>query len=328
MVKIGLIGLGGISGAHIAAYRRYPDVEIACAADGKGKEAYSFSMLPESTRLYTDYKEMIEREELDAVDICAPSHLHREITVYALNHGLHVLCEKPMALTSEDAEIMVSEAKKSGKALMVAQIIRFSKPYAYLRELVRGGELGRPVHVFMNRLSSIPRWRLGANGQNAAANGGVMLDLSIHDVDMIYSVFGEPNTVKGIYHCESAEDPNDYYSAALGYDGFEVVVSGGFYEAEIAFTREFYAIFEKGDLRLDRSGKLYRSGEELDVCDIVYKGEIKGLNIELTSVFVEEMGRFIECVKTGMPCETALPESTAGGIKLAKRILDEMSDPV
>ena len=324
MIKIGIIGLGGIAGAHIAAYKRFPEVEIVAASDGRGRDAYSFGMLRPDTPVYFDYKEMLEKEELDAVDICAPSHLHAEMTAYALEKGLHVLSEKPMALSARDAEKMTRVASKTGKVLMCAQIIRFSRPYAFLKKIVGSGELGRPVHLFFTRLSAIPRWRLGASGQNAVENGGVMLDLSIHDVDFIYSLFGEPKTVSGIYHGERKGDPNDFFTATLGYDGFSVSVNGGFYEADIAFTREFYAVFEKGDVRLCRDGTLLVSGAPVDVSDTVYEGEIKGLNIELNSCFIDEIGHFIECVKAGRNSDVAAPESTAGGIRTALRILEEI----
>ena len=322
MIKIGIIGLGGIAGAHIAAYKRYPDVKIVSAADGRGTAAYSAAMLPKDATVYTDYKEMLGKEELDAVDICAPSHLHAEMTEYALRRGLHVLSEKPMALSPEDAEKMTRVARETERVLMCAQIIRFKSPYAYLKSIVDSGELGRPVQLNFTRLSAIPRWRLGASGQNSAQNGGVMLDLSIHDVDFVYSLFGDPCKISGIYHGEREGDPNDFFTATLGYDGFTVTVKGGFFEAEIAFDAEFYAVFEKGDLRLTRDGRLIKSGTVLDISDTVYEGEIKGLNIELTSCFVDEIGHFIECVKHGRTSEIASPESTAGGIRLARDIMN------
>ena len=324
MIKIGIIGLGGIAGAHLAAYRRYPEARIVCAADGKGEGSYSYSMLPPDAELYLDYKKMIDEAELDAVDICAPSHLHTEIALYALSRGLHVLCEKPMALCESDARKMEAASKKYGKVLMCAQIIRFSKPYEYLKNVVESGEMGRPVQLYFTRLSAIPRWRLGSLGQNSTANGGVMLDLSIHDVDYVYSLFGDPCKISGIYHGERKDDPNDFFTATLGYDSFNVTVNGGFYEAEIDFTNEFYAVFERGDLRLDRFSRLYRSGEELKICDTVYAGEIKGLNIEFKSCFVDEIGHFMECVKSGKPSSVASPASTAGGIALAKRVIDSL----
>lgn len=322
MIKIGIIGLGGIAGAHIAAYKRYSDVKIVAAADGRGGGAYSASMLPKDAAVYTDYKKMLEKEALDAVDICAPSHLHAEMTEYALTHGLHVLSEKPMALSHEDAEKMTRVARETERVLMCAQIIRFSRPYAYLKSIVDSGELGRPVQLNFTRLSAIPRWRLGSDGQNSAQNGGVMLDLSIHDVDFVYSLFGDPCKISGIYHGERKGDPNDFLTATLGYDGFTVTVNGGFYEAEIAFDAEFCAVFEKGDLRLTRDGRLIKSGTVLDISDTVYAGEVKGLNIELNSCFVDEIGHFIECVKRGGASGIASPESTAGGIRLARAITD------
>jgi len=102
-------------------------------------------------------------------------------------------------------------------------------------------------------------------------------------------------------------------------------VNGGFFEAEIAFNREFYAVFEKGDLRLTRDGRLIKSGTVLEIADTVYEGEVKGLNIELNSCFIDEIGHFIECVKRGGASEIASPESTAGGIRLAKKITDGLA---
>lgn len=325
MLKIGLVGLGGIAGAHLLAYKRLFGVEVVAAADSSAKSARNYEMIKDSNvRLYSSYEDMIEEEELDAVDVCVPSHMHKEISVYALERGLHVLCEKPMAIVASDADEMAKAAKKSGKTLMIAQIVRFSKPYEYLRNIVESGELGKPVQIFMSRLSALPRWRLGNMNADASKNGGVMLDLSIHDVDYIYSVFGEPKAINGVYHKPFAENYNNYLSANLLYDGFSVTLGGAFYEADVEFVGEFYAVFEKGDVRLDRCGRMYRCGAPIEISDVVYKNELKGLNIELNSCFVDEIKYFVECIKDGKEVSAALPESTAGGIRLAERILENL----
>ena len=323
MIKMGIIGLGGIAGAHLLAYKRLSNVQVVAAADTSRESARSYELIKDSNiKLYSDYADMIEKEELDAVDICAPSYLHKEISVYALERDLHVLCEKPMAITSDDADKMVKAAKKSQKAFMCAQIIRFSRPYEHLRKIVESGELGRPIQIFMSRLSKVPRWRSGSMNTDAGKNGGVMLDLSIHDVDYIYSVFGEPRAISGVYHKTSAENYNDYISANLLYDGFAVTLNGGFYEADIEFSSEFHAIFEAGDVRLDRFGNLYQCGKPIEARDAVYPNELKGLNIELTSCFIDEIRYFVECINAGKETPLGLPESTAGGIRLAERIAE------
>lgn len=324
-IRIGLVGLGGIAGIHIASYKRIESVELVAAADALGKEARSYPMIADSNvTVYSSYKEMIEKEELDAIDICAPSSMHREISVYALESGLHVLCEKPMATSADDADAVALAAKKSGKIFMCAQIIRFAKPYAYLRDTVKSGELGKPVQLFMKRLSTVPTWRLANMGQDAKDNGGVMLDLSIHDVDFVYSVFGEPDSINGAYLATGSGNVSDCFNANLIYKGCSVNVSGAFYECEIPFQVEFHAIFEHGYLKFE-NGNLYKCGELLeDVKDVTYPGEVKGLNIEMSSRFVNEIQYFVDSVINNESPVIATAESTAGGIRLAEKITEKM----
>jgi len=325
-LRIGIVGLGGIAGIHIAAYRRIDGAELVAAADSLGKSSRSYGMIKDSSvSLYATYEEMIERENLDAIDICAPSHLHKSIAVYALKRGLHVLCEKPMATSSADADEIIRAARESGKLFMCAQIVRFSRPYAYFRDTVRSGELGRPVQIFMKRLSTVPSWRRDGMNDDAKKNGGVMLDLSIHDIDFVYSVFGEPKVINGVYLPTDKSNVSDVLNANLVYDGYSVNISGAFYESELPFMAEFLAVFEKGYLKLGADGMLYKCLEALpDVKDTAYENEVEGLNIEMSSKFVDEIKYFVDAALSDTPPTLAMPESTAGAIKLAEKIIDSL----
>ena len=320
MLKVALIGLGGIAAVHICAYKRLEGVQIVAAADAMGEGARSYPLIKDTAvRLYSDAKDMLEHEDIDIVDICAPTHLHEELSVLALSLGRHVICEKPMASTSEGAYRIAEAARKSGKIFMTAQVIRFSKPYRYLAEVIRSGELGALVSLSIQRLSAVPAWRKESMKSDKNSNGGVIIDLSIHDIDFIYSALGEPETVSGVFREVSESSCDNYISAHLTYGNALVNLYGGFYTASIPFTSGFNAIFEGGYVTL-RHGELVKNGEKINATDTEYPGECEGLNIDMSSAFVDEIGYFVSSVKRGEKTEEALPESTAASLALAEKI--------
>ena len=322
-MRVGIVGLGGIAAMHICSYERIKGVEIVAAADALGEQARSYSLIKDSgVRIYTDFDVMIKNESLDLIDICAPTHLHESLAIKALNAGLHVICEKPMAQSSEGALRIAEAARSADKIFMTAQVIRFSSPYKYLAKLIKEKTLGNLVSLSTKRLSTIPEWRLGSMLTDATENGGVMIDLAIHDIDFIYSCLGEPDRICGVYHPVSKESVDNYVCANLTYGSATVNLLSGFYVAKIPFTCGFFAIFEKGYLSFI-DGRLVENQKELREVDEIYPGEHEGINIEMSSCFVEEIEYFIECVKCGIKTERALPESTAGSLALAERIKRE-----
>ncbi|HOB20186.1 MAG TPA: Gfo/Idh/MocA family oxidoreductase, partial [Candidatus Atribacteria bacterium] len=148
MLKTGLVGLGFMGRGHLDNLIRltqegYP-VRLTAVCDideekfsGKtiagnlqiGLKEYDFSQYA----LYTDFDEMLQKEELDCVIIALPTYLHKETTIKALKRGINVLCEKPMALSSADCEEMISTAEESGRKLMIGQCLRFWPAYEYLK---------------------------------------------------------------------------------------------------------------------------------------------------------------------------------------------------
>lgn len=320
MLRIGLVGLGGIAAVHICAYRRLEDVKIVAAVDSMGKGARSYPLIADSgVTLYDSIDDMLMCEELDAVDICAPTFLHEELAIKSLRAGLHVILEKPMASTAEGAYRIAEAARASGKIFMTAQVIRFSRPYRYLRDIIKSKELGNLVSLTIQRLSEVPVWRRENMKADKSTNGGVIIDLAIHDIDFIYSALGEPDTVSGVFREVSDKSPDNYISAHLTYGDALVNLYGGLYSATIPFTRGFSAVFENGYLNL-RHDELIKNGEKIDALDTDYPGECEGLNIDMSSAFVDEIKYFLDCVRLGVPTEEALPESTAASLALAERI--------
>lgn len=322
MIRIGIVGLGGIAGIHISAYRRIGGIKIVAVCDALGTAARSYPLIEgEGITLYSDIQSMLDAEELDVLDICAPTHLHASLSIAALERGLHVLCEKPMASTYAEAAAIAEAAKKSGRIFMTAQVVRFSRPYRHLRSLTETGELGRLVSLALYRRSPLPKWRGGAMSADAKKNGGCMIDLAIHDVDFISSLLGEPQSACGVYHPAREDDCNDYVAAALCYGDTLVTLDSGFFSADLPFSCGYRAIFERGYLEYDENRGLVSCGTPLDMTDERYPAEGIGINIEMTSDFVDEITYFVHCIREGLSPKEALPESTAASLALAERII-------
>jgi predicted dehydrogenase len=132
---------------------------------------------------------------VDIIDICTPTHTHRDLVIQALLAGKHVLCEKPMARTSQEALTMVDAAKASGRILMPAMCLRFWPGWTWLAEAVKSKRYGKVLSAKFTRIAEPPAW-----GQNfffdGAKSGGALLDLHIHDTDFVRHVFGHPTKVE------------------------------------------------------------------------------------------------------------------------------------
>ena len=164
MVKIGIIGSGKIcQGPHMGAYDKIDNAQIVAICDIDEKKLESVSKRYPNAKLYTDYKEMIANEELDAVDICTPNNIHSQAAVYALDNGLNVICEKPDAINVAEAEKMKLAAEKSGKTLMVIRNNRYRPTTKFLKEYIKEGKMGE---IYAGRCGwirrrGIPGWVAG-----------------------------------------------------------------------------------------------------------------------------------------------------------------------
>ena len=314
-MKVGLIGIGGMGFVHFNCYKKMQGVQIAVAdiRVDMAKEKIKDDTIP----VYASYEEMIERENLDFVDICTPSYMHADMAVYALGKGLHVLCEKPMSINSSEAQRMIDAKEKSGKLLMIAHVVRFMSPYVYLKSVIDSCELGKPVHVIMHRLSEAPKWSWENWMLNTDKSGGVTLDLSIHDIDFMQYVFGEPKSIEASYH--DLRDNSNYVSSTFSYDGFSVETVGGWFNAAIPFRAEYLAVFENGYVE-SKGGKIVKNGEEVTVTS----GEVSedtGINLSGADGYSDEITYFMDCIKCGREPMKVTPKSSMKSVALVEEIL-------
>lgn len=188
-IRVGVIGTGAIAKyRHLPEYSVRDDVEIVALCDIIKEKAVKNGKKFGVDRLYTDYKEMIQNEKLDAVSVCLPNYLHAEVTLYALNHGLHVLVEKPMATSLKEADEMIKTAKKQNLVLMVGQNQRLAPMHVLAKKIIDSGMLGK-VNTFRTVFghSGPESWSGDARWffDKEKAFAGSLADLGVHKVDLI-----------------------------------------------------------------------------------------------------------------------------------------------
>ena len=199
-LKVGIIGTGWIAESHIQSYKNMPDVEIVAAADlipGKA-EAFMKKFGVEGVRFYPSHKEMIDSEELDAVSVCTYNTAHCAPTVYALEHGINVLLEKPFSVTTEEAVEMMRAEKKSGKVLSIGFQPRGDENMQMIKKVVQSGVLGDIYYIQTGggRRRGIPN---STFIEKSTGGIGALGDIGCYSLDVVLNAIGYPKplTVTG-----------------------------------------------------------------------------------------------------------------------------------
>ncbi len=185
--RVGIIGVGGIAnGKHMPALSKLENVEMVAFCDiieeraVKGAEKYG---TPDA-KVYTDYRDLIARDDIDVVHICTPNLYHAEMTVAALESGKHVMCEKPMAINYEGAKAMVEAAKRTGKKLTIGYQSRHRADSQYLKSYIDDGGLGEIYYAkaLAVRRRAVPTW--GVFLDEEKQGGGPLIDIGTHALDL------------------------------------------------------------------------------------------------------------------------------------------------
>ena len=204
-IRVGVVGLGYAGATHMKAFFGHPDAELVAIA---GKEPDRLKQLAEEfkvTKTAADWQELVADDTLDAISVATPNALHHPITVAALNSGKHVFCEKPLAITADEAREMVAAAEANQRILEVSFNYRRREDIQYAHQLVSAGNLGRIYHsrVSWKRRAGIPGLTSWFTSQ-ALAGGGAAIDLGPHIIDSLLFMLGEPKVraVSAVMHGE------------------------------------------------------------------------------------------------------------------------------
>jgi predicted dehydrogenase len=195
-VRVGVIGLG-VGRWHIESYLAIPEAKVSAICDIDEEKLKSITIRYGIARAYSNYEELCRSNDIDAVSICVPNYLHTPIAICALEHGKHVLCEKPLSTTPADAEkiLEVSNRFPNLKA-MVAMRFRFNRDAIYIKNAIENGEMGDVYYGFISYLRQLVRipgnWHVKRN----LSGGGTLIDHGLHLLDLIWWIMGCPKPIE------------------------------------------------------------------------------------------------------------------------------------
>lgn len=197
-IRVGIIGAGGIAKArHIPVLLELKlEAEVTAICDVNIESAEQAAVAFKQPFVTDDYREIFSR--VDAVVICTPNKYHAEISIAALNEGVHVICEKPMAMTAAEGQLMVEAAEKSGKQLMIAYHYRYMRESQAAKKIIDKNEIGRPMvgRVQALRRRKVPGWGVFTNKE--LQGGGSLIDFGCHFLDLSLWLLGSPKPVEVI----------------------------------------------------------------------------------------------------------------------------------
>ena len=313
-IKVGIIGTGWIAEAHVLNYLKCPDVEIVAAADLVDGKAEKFCKANgiEGVRLYPDHKSMIDNEELDAVSVCTYNRTHAECSIYALEHGVNVLLEKPMCVTLDEAVAICKAEKKSGKILSIGFQPRFDENMKMLKKVVETGELGDIYYIQTGggRRRGIPTPYGTSFIEDETAGLGALADIGCYSLDLVLNAVGYPKplTVSGYTSDFFGKDPVTYpnhpeYAEKFGVDDF----AAAFIRLEGGIVLDFRIAWA---MNLDTPG------------DTIILGKKAGLRIPSTECWNGSIGGPLKIYRTiaGSDVETEIPERSNAEDNFYKKI--------
>ena len=302
-IKVGIIGTGWIAEAHLKAYQQCPDVQFVGMADlvpGKA-EAFcdQFGVDKTGINFYNSHKELIDNEELDCVSVCTYNATHAECTIYALEHGVNVLLEKPMCVTLEEAVAICKAEKASGKVLSIGFQPRFDPNMQMVKKIVESGELGEIYYIQTGggRRRGIPTPFGTSFIEKETAGLGALGDIGCYSLDMVLNAIGYPKplTVSG-YKSDFFGKSTKYsnkpeYADIFGVDDF----AAGFVRLEGGIILDFRIAWA---MHLDTSG------------DTIILGKNGGLRIPSTECWNGSIGGPMTIYHdvAGKQDETVIPE--------------------
>ena len=302
-MNIAIIGVGGMGTVHYHNYRHIPGARVAAVVgrtDADRARAAEWGV-----PIFDTLTALCAAVPIDLADICTPTFLHKELALEGFALGKHVITEKPIALTVADAKAMYAAADAAGRHLYVAQLLQFSREVQTLKQITRDGAYGKPLDACFERLSACPQWSQGGWLFDRSRSGLLPFDLHIHDLDVIVSVFGKPETV-AYTSCGGADKAyREQYRFQYGYQGFHVNAEAGWLNACIPFTARWRVYYERGMLICDAEGLTgYHADGTVTRYDVEDAVKIPtGINVPPTGWFLRELTHYVDCAQRGVPSD-------------------------
>jgi UDP-N-acetyl-2-amino-2-deoxyglucuronate dehydrogenase len=289
-IRMGLIGCGGISRAHARGYQNLPELfQVTATCDVVEENAAERGKQLGAERIYTDYEKMLREADIDAVDICLPHDLHAEVSNSALEAGKHVMVEKPIAITLEEADSMIAAAEKAGTVLMVALNERYDPAHERIRQMISDGTLGQLLCIRIDHNQNVKLPEGHWIRSRDQLGGGVLIGSGIHRVDLLRWFGGEVVRVAN-FQVEWPERMEGEVAAVMS-----VLFESGCIGEVTAIWAVRKAPWYEGVWVYGTEGSIYRlNGLFWDSPD----GYVK-LDIPEADSFTEELRHFGQCILSG-----------------------------
>jgi predicted dehydrogenase len=221
-MRVGIVGTGSMGGVHAKAWQQ-AGLRLSGVLSEHLEHAQAFA-LEHDTQAFSSLQDLLE--VVDVLDICAPTHLHREMTEAAAKAGKHVICEKPIALTLEDAKAMIEICSSHNVRLFIAQVVRFFPQYRAAQEIFASGQLGNLGVLRLKRAGypPSPTWF-----SDESKSGGMVMDMMIHDFDYALWLGGQVTRVYATSaRASHPTSSGDYALVTLGFEsGAMAQIEGG-----------------------------------------------------------------------------------------------------
>ncbi|WP_019004103.1 Gfo/Idh/MocA family protein [Cohnella laeviribosi] len=317
-IRTAVIGTGSISDFHLKSYARHPDAELVAVCDLNAERARKKADQFGAAKSYSDYKELLADPDIDAVSVCTWNNTHAEISIAALRAGKHVLVEKPLCTTVEEALRIQEAVEETGKQLMIGYVRRYDPNARLLKEFVDKGEFG---DLYYAKASSIRRHGNpgGWFADRSRSGGGPLIDIGVHMIDLCWYMMGRPKAVtvsgntyrklgnraniRNLSHYKAADwDPKvntveDLASAMIRFENgasLQVDVSFALHAQKDEASIKLYG--DKGGFEIDPEIVIVTEKHDT-ILNVTPQTDHRGFHFE--AAFQSEIDHFVECVREG-----------------------------
>lgn len=297
MLNVAVIGTGYIGLLHAAAAFNSEKLNLVAVAE-RNEAAGRRAAEEYNCKWYADTEEMLQKEDIDIVDICLPTFLHEEYALLAARYKKHILCEKPVALSVESFDRMRDAARSAGVKMMVAQVVRFWEEYVDIKNRYDAGEFGKVKMAYAARLAQHPTWT--AWMRNPEMSGGGLYDLHTHDIDYLRHIFGPAESVYAVGYKNEFGCWNHVVSSITFKNGVKAVAEGAYEMTEnYPFKMNFRITGDDKTVEYDmRAGLNIKDGngkrDEL-ICE-TGKEAVVIAKVDYPDPYMAEVEYFADCV--------------------------------
>ena len=321
-LKVCIIGAGRMAYWHLRGYKKIKGVEVVGIAGRTKSHIADLQRKFNISNGYTDHREMLEKESPDAVNVTTPTYTHCPIVIDSLNAGCHVLCEKPMAMTLEEADSMIAAEKSAGKMLMVGFSQRFYKEFVHMKEIIDQGKLGTIKIAWFRRGINMPPQQWYSDKQKSS---GVTCELAIHGIVLLRWIINSPVVQVSAVLTEHEHYPgiDDNVWMILTFANGTLGVVGASYTFPF-LKRDIGVIGEKMALTIERSKVIVERYGDHSLARLAMKFIQYSFIIPYWlyyNPFERELEHFITCIQSGT---SPLISSEDGreGLKIALKAIE------